>query len=349
MGIYPVTNRYVGYISAPNAKQCKAANFDYSNHIKQQEKILSSFFSNKQIFEAPKTFIELGDNRRSRHPFPELEKAIQYAVEHKCILVIAKIQTLTSNRSFAELIDNYLCSHSKDFEFKPDIYCCDQPFIRGENFTAIVSHSMQQKKMHGELIKAGLNRSNCKSGNPNAVNIINQVNKPKIDSAIVFALTLSPVINYYQSQGLSQRQMVNQLNDDGFTAPEGGKWVLSQLQKVLNRIKFNEAAIALEKQVNQFKERNLNDEQICHQLNSLSVPAPKGKEWTEELVQKIKERIRQIHNIIEFHEFIINLSPILDKYHIDELNEDVFANELQLADINIPSSYYNPENDSRAL
>ena len=36
--------------------------------------------------------------------------------------------------------------------------------------------------------------------------------------------------------------MVKYLNDEGFTAPEGGRWVLSQLQKVLERVKLNELA-----------------------------------------------------------------------------------------------------------
>ncbi len=287
-----------------------------------------------------KTFIELGDNKRSRHPWPELEDAIQYAVENKAYLLIGNVNNLTHNLAFAKLIDTYLNSHKNELDFTPEIYCCDQPYIKKENFKAIATHSMQQRKMHGELIKAGLNKSNCKSGNPNALNIINKVNKPKIDNAIVFALTLAPIIHHYQLKGLSQRKLVVQLNEDGFTAPEGGHWVLSQLQKVLKRIKLNESALSLEKQIDKLQEQGLNNEHIADRFNSLDVPAPIGSSWSSELITKLQERMKQIQDIIEFHEFVLNLSPILEKYHIDELNEDVFANELQLANIDIPTAFY---------
>lgn len=340
-----MTKQYVGYITAPSSKKLKNPDFDIHAHVKQQEQMLSNFLTNHNTIDIKKVFIELGDNKRSRHPFPELENAIQFAIEHKCILVIAHIHNLTSNRAFTQQIERYLNAHPHDPTFTPEIYCCDQPYIKTDNFKAIVSHSLQQKKMHGELIKAGLHRSSCKSGNPNAVNIINQVNRPKIDNAIIFALVLAPVVHYYQSKGLSQRQMVNQLNQDNFTAPEGGKWVLSQLQKVLSRIKINEAAIRLEKQITQYTEKGLTHEQMAEQFNSLSIPMPKGNEWTAELITTLQERIEQIQNIIEFHEFVIHLSPILEKYHIDDLNEDVFVNELQMANIEIPKSYYNQASD----
>jgi hypothetical protein len=97
-----------------------------------------------------------------------------------------------------------------------------------------------QRKLHGQLIREGLKMTSAKSGNPNAAEVISKVNKPKIDVAIVFADLLQPIIADYKRKGYSQRQMVKTLNEEGFTAPEGGKWVLSQLQKVLDRVRLNE-------------------------------------------------------------------------------------------------------------
>tara|TARA_R110002110_G_scaffold33533_1_gene114823 strand:- start:142057 stop:143094 length:1038 start_codon:yes stop_codon:yes gene_type:complete len=339
-----VTSNYVAYISTDTKKKDDSGHSCCNEQLADQESRIDKFLLEKNSNTGKavllKTFIELGDNKRSRHPWPELEDAIQYAIENKAYLLIPDIKNLTNNASFAGLIESYLSSHSNDPSFTPDIYCCDKPYIKKENFKAIVTHSEQQRKMHGELIKEGLTRSNCKSGNPNAINIINKVNKPKIDNAIVFALALAPIINYYQLQGLSQRKLVAQLNEDGFTAPEGGHWVLSQLQKVLKRIKVNESALSLEQQIETLKTKNLNNKDISQRFNELDIPAPIGNSWSAELITQLEERLQQIHNIIEFHEFVINLSPILEKYHIDDLNEDVFANELQLANINIPTSFY---------
>ena len=36
--------------------------------------------------------------------------------------------------------------------------------------------------------------TSAKSGNPNAAEVISKVNKPKIDTAIVFAFLLEPII-----------------------------------------------------------------------------------------------------------------------------------------------------------
>jgi len=335
-----VTTVYVAYIATNTKNKISNASNRSSDSFSKQESDIQKFFLNHDPSTLLKTFIELGDNKRSRHPLPELENAIQYALEHKAYLLLGNVNNFIHNPAFAKLIDTYLYSHQNDVDFIPEIYCCDQPYIKKENFKAISNHMMQQRKRHGDLIKAGLDRSNCKSGNPNAINIINKVNRPKIDNAIVFALMLAPIVHHYQLKGLSQRKLVMQLNEDGFTAPEGGHWVLSQLQKVLKRIKLNESALSLEKKISLLEERGFNDEQIAEHFNSLDIPTPIDSSWSPDMVVKLKKRIKQIQDIIEFHEFVLNLSPILEKYHIDELNEDVFANELQLAKIDIPAAFY---------
>ncbi|HRE33092.1 MAG TPA: hypothetical protein PLD88_14035, partial [Candidatus Berkiella sp.] len=48
--------------------------------------------------------------------------------------------------------------------------------------------------------------------------------------------------------------------------------------------------------------------------------------------------IKQIHDIIRFNEFVIELMPILEKYHIDELTADILMNEIESAGVSIPAS-----------
>ena len=334
------TENFVAYIVAPTKKKNSLLT-DINEFIATQESTVKKFIQQKNG-QLTKIFIELGDNRRSRHPWPELESAIAFAIASNAHLVISEINHLTANTSFTEQIFKFIDHASTpNATTELQLYCCDQAYIQLDNFKAIVAHAKQQRKFHGQLIKEGLKRSHSKSGNPNAIHVINKVNKPKIDNAIVFSLILAPVISAYRLQGLSQRKMVSRLNEEGFTAPEGGLWVLSQLQKVIYRITVNETALSLEHQCSKLRELDQTTEEIAEQFNKLSISCPfQDNKWLPENIVEIEERAKLIHEILELHEFILTLTPILEKYHVDELNEDVFANELQSAGIEIPETFY---------
>lgn len=312
----------------------------FSDHmISRQQKNIQEFLAQKSNAKLVKTFIESSDIQRSKSNWHQLKEAIDYCLEHHAHLIIGEIRNLTHNDTFTEQILRLINPDNAPNlnGFEPQIYCCDQPFIGRDNFHAIVEHARKQKEFHGQLIKQGLSRSTAKSGNPHALEVITKVNKPKVDNAILFALMLQPIISDYMRKGYSQRRMVQALNDEGFTAPEGGPWVLSQLQKVLERIKINEAALTLEKQFLEYRNRNKASSEIAEQLNKLGVPSPKGERWEEDIVDNVSERIKQLHDIIRFNEFVIELMPILEKYHIDEFTEEVLANELKTAGITLPS------------
>ncbi len=321
-------NLYVGYIINP-ARRAGPQVFFSNQAMNTQEKRIQSYVESLVECSLLKSFIESGDDQRHRHRWPELEAAIDYCLENKAVLVIGEMRNLTNNEAFSKHIMRLI---EKNGQF----YCCDQPFITSDNFIALIEHAKKQRELHGQLIKQGLSRTSAKSGNPHASDVITKVNKPKIDNAIVFALMLQPVINDYRLKGYSQRKMVQALNDDGYTAPEGGQWVLSQLQKVLDRIKTNESALNLEKQFIEYHGRKMSDAAIAELLNKLGVPAPQGRHWNEEAVEKVSERIKQLHDIIRFNEFVIELMPIIKKYHVDELTQDVFSQELKMIGLSIP-------------
>ncbi len=328
------TNLYVGYIINPARRSSTQVLFS-NQSLNIQEKRIQEYITHEGQGTLLKSFTETADDNRHRHRWPELEAAIAFCLENKAHLVIGEIRNLTNNDAFAKQILRLL-EKNPDASFTAQLYCCDQPFIKRDNFAALVEHAKKQRELHGQLIKAGLSRTTAKSGNPHASDVISKVNKPKIDNAIIFALMLQPIINDYRSKGYSQRRMVSALNEDGFTAPEGGHWVLSQLQKVLERIKMNESALNLEKQFIEYRGRQMNDAGIAELLNKLGVPSPRGSHWDVESVEKVSERIKQLHDIIRFNEFVIELMPIIEKYHLDDLTEDVFAHELKLIGITIP-------------
>lgn len=330
---------FVAYIVVPPRRN--STQFVFSQQaLDSSKKRIDEFMQSHPNGKLLKTFIELGENHRPKVPFAELQNAISYCLESRAHLVVAEIKNLTSNESFAKHIF-HLITPKKDANdsFISEIYCCDQPFIKKDNFEALVEHAKQQKEIHGQLIKAGLKRTTAKSGNPHASEVISKVNKPKVDSAIIFALMLQPIILDYRMKNYSQRQMVAALNQEGFLAPEGGHWVLSQLQKVLDRMKLNELALTLESQLKEYQNRKYDNQQIAQSLQALSVPTLKGPEWTTEMVEKVLERTKQLHEIIDFNDFVIELIPILRKYHVDELTDEILANELLQLGVNIPPPY----------
>ncbi len=335
-----VPNLYVAYVINP-ARQHGGQVLFSTQTLHLQEKRIQDFIE-QNSGDLLKTFTESGDDNRHRHRWPALEEAVAFCIENKACLIIGEIRNLTNNESFTKQILRLMGEKRSKNEpsmeqFCGDFFCCDQPFIKKDNFLALVEHAKKQRELHGQLIKAGLSRTTAKSGNPHASDVISKVNRPKIDNAIVFALMLQPVINNYRLKGYSQRKMVSALNDDGFTAPEGGQWVLSQLQKVLERIKLNESALNLEKQFIEYHARNLTNPVIAETLNKLGVPSPTGKSWTEDCVDKVNERIKQLHEIIRFNEFVIELMPIIEKYHLDDLTEEVFLHELKQIGVTIPT------------
>lgn len=249
------------------------------------------------------SFIDLPDNRRSAK-WPQLQKALEAARQNNATLLIAELGTLASNEGFSQsLITSGVRFH-----------CLDQPFVNQTILEALSKHAQVQRKLHGKLIREGLKMTSAKSGNPNAAEVISKVNKPKIDTAIVFAFLLQPIIQDYRRKGYSQRQMVKMLNDEGFTAPEGGKWVLSQLQKVLDRVRLNEIATETKPLLESVDAETKSAQQIADLLNSKGVASLKRGPWDEAQVKKLQDRIDQIQEIVCINRFVLNLLPILHEF-----------------------------------
>lgn len=59
----------------------------------------------------------------------------------------------------------------------------------------------------------------------------------RMAAANVFALKLAPTIASLHSNGRSQRQIVDELNQLGVRATNGGTWSLVQIQRIVTRLK----------------------------------------------------------------------------------------------------------------
>lgn len=328
-------NAYVSYIIAPPRRGVEQRAYS-DKVIAEHEAKVREFLGSRPMSNLTAGFVEIGENKRNRNYWPELSKAITFCKQNKCYLIITEIGSNLNNYSFTKLVNDYLASTNSNpyiSSFTPNVFCIDQNYISRENFRVLTEHAEQQKKMHGDLIKQGLSKTSAKSGNPNAADVISKVNKPKIENAIIFALILQPVINEYKKENLSQRKIVARLNEEGFSAPEGGKWVLSQLQKVLERIKHNESAILLKDKFKLYSTKNLTTTEIAATLNNEEVTPPKGLTWNENIVSAVQQRISTLSDIQDFNNFIEIMLPILKGNRIEELDETMLSLELEKLNI----------------
>ncbi len=270
------------------------------------------------------TFYDTFDSRRTAK-WPQLLKAIEACKQKGATLLITELGTLAKNESFAEpLIDSGI-----------SFYCCDQPFVDREILSALSKSAQVEKKLHGKLIREGLKMTSAKSGNPNAAKVIGEVNKPKIHTAIVFAFVLQLILNDYMANGYSQRDMVKNLNEEGFTAPEGGTWVLSQFQKVLERVRLNKVATTYQATVLDLAEKGLSAQEMAADFNTKGIPPLKRTAWDEQQIKKLQERIQQIQDIVLLNRFVLSLLPLLHDYHKQDIALTSILNECEDAGIPI--------------
>ena len=266
-----------------------------------------------------------GVERKSKR-LPMLDQAIATCKENSGILVIPELKDLVRNESLsAKLINSELIFN-----------CLDQPSINKETLPALAETFSQLRLRHSQRIRQALQQTVAKLGNPNALKEITKVNKPKQENAVMFALLLAPIIDHYRHQGFSQRKIVDTLNQEGFLAPEGGQWVLSQLQKVLERIEYNRVALNLQPTLAEFAAKDYSIEQQLKALTAMQAKTPNRKPWDNELLIKVKERQQMIVDVLAFNDFVIEVLPKIANYQADGLSDEEIANDLNTQGVVIP-------------
>lgn len=262
------------------------------------------------------SYTEILANRRNAK-WPELQKALDACRQKNAALLIIELGTLASQESFTQrLLSSNVVFH-----------CLDQPFVNQTILEALSQHAKVQKNLHGQLIREGLKMTTAKSGNPNAAEVISKVNKPKIDTAIVFAFLLQLIIQDYRRKGYSQRHMVKTLNEEGFTAPEGGRWVLSQLQKVLDRVRLNEIATEVKSLSVEWEASALTPADIVNALNAKEIVPLKLPVWDESQAKKLQDRVQQIKDITLINRFVLEALPLLHEYQRRDLSPNEMIRE----------------------
>ncbi len=271
-------------------------------------------------------FVEAGGEKKHRE-FPQFLRAIMTARQEDAELVVAELAYLARYPGFT---DPLLASGVR---FK----CLDQPRIDHHTLMAVVEYARYHQKRHSERIRQGLDQTLAQLGNPHAMQEISKVNKPKTESAILFALVLGPIIGYYRVRGHSQRKMMTLLNEEGFLAPEGGPWVLSQLQKVLERIDLNNLALDLSETLDEFQTKGYTPAQMVKALKLMQVRTiSREQEWDEYALHKVVERLDNIREILDFNQFVLEQYPEMLRLHTQGHTLKEMAQQLTMMRVPLP-------------
>lgn len=173
------------------------------------------------------TEVETGKGANALEKRPQLRAALAACKKYGATLIIAKLDRLARNVHFVTGL----------LETGVDFIAADMPQA---NKVMIQMHSVMAEWERDQIsarTKAALVAAKERGvllGVKGPENLRRNIEERK-KAADEFARRLLGILLSFRAAGLSQREMVAQLNQSGFPAPRGGKWSLIQLQRVIKR------------------------------------------------------------------------------------------------------------------
>lgn len=179
--------------------------------------------------------VETGKGANALDRRPELRAALALCKKEGATLIIAKLDRLARNVHFVTGL----------IESGVEFIAADMP---AANKVMIQMHAVMAEWERDQIssrTKAALAAAKARGarlGRSGAANLRPNTEARQL-AANAFACQLRGVVNGFGLQGLSQRQMVCELNNLGIRAPRGGLWGLHQLQLLLRRLPTLDQAV----------------------------------------------------------------------------------------------------------
>lgn len=174
------------------------------------------------------TETETGKGANALETRPQLRAALEICRKYKATLIIAKLDRLARNVHFVTGLLETGC----------DFVAADMPQA---NKVMIQMHAVMSEWERDQIsarTKAALTAAKARGvalGTTGRANLKGN-QEERQQAANAFAQRLSGAVRGFIASGLTQRQMVTELNQLGITAPRGGSWSLAQVQRLLKRI-----------------------------------------------------------------------------------------------------------------
>lgn len=196
--------------------------------MEAQQKAVQQYLA-EQGCELVAEFVEVESGKKTDKQRPELAKSLEACKKHKAVLVVAKLDRLARNVHFISGL----------MESKVKFVCLDMPEANELTLHVMAAFAEHEAKRISERTKAALavaKERGVKLGTAGAENL-----QPNIElrqqRARDFAKSLHGVFEGFRLRGLTQRQMVTELNSLQIRTTRGGSWSLVQVQRVLNSLK----------------------------------------------------------------------------------------------------------------
>jgi DNA invertase Pin-like site-specific DNA recombinase len=144
----------------------------------------------------------------------------------RATILIAKLDRLARNVHFISGLQ----------ESKVKFTAVDMPEANEMVVHLMAAMAQHEARMISTRTKAALAAKRArgeKLGNPH---LLARGNKVKAKNARRFAAGLETTLKALRAQGLTQREIVGELNSLGVKTTQGGEWRLIQLQRVLGRL-----------------------------------------------------------------------------------------------------------------
>ena len=174
------------------------------------------------------TEIETGKGANALERRPELRAALDLARRQGAVLVLAKLDRLARNVHFVTGL----------IESGVDFVAADMPHatkVMIQIHAVMAEHERDQISARTKAALAAARARGVKLGVTGPANLRPNL-EARQEAAKRFAERMKPVFQGFELRGLSQRQMVAELNALGIRAPRGGSWRLKQVQRVINQL-----------------------------------------------------------------------------------------------------------------
>lgn len=197
--------------------------------LEAQEQQVQMYLQSKADVEIISTFTEIDSGRKVNRA--ELNNAVALAKKNKATLLVAKLDRVARNvRLFLDLLEQV------QIEFT------DMPTLNGSTsdskliLTQLACFSEWESSKVRERTRNAL-QAKIRRGEPMGVmgkENIKATNGKRKQQADLFAKELAPML-IPLSETMSQRKLVEYLNQHGVKSPTGKDWRLNSLQNVLKR------------------------------------------------------------------------------------------------------------------
>jgi DNA invertase Pin-like site-specific DNA recombinase len=176
------------------------------------------------------TEVETGKGSNALDKRPQLRAALALCKRERAVLLIAKLDRLARNVHFVSGL----------LEAKVEFLAADMPTADRTMIQIYSVMAEAEARAISARTKAALLQAKARGvvlGRAGPRNLAAHQER-NVNATQGFAERLRGQFESYQARGLTQRQMVADLNALRISAPMGGAWHLGQVQRVLRRLDF---------------------------------------------------------------------------------------------------------------